>query len=119
MADLAAARRRLPQQDKHRLKVVFVTEDPAHDTPAVLRSWLDTFSPTFVGLIGGGTRTAAVLTQLKAPASEVLATPAPTHADVGQPPHEHQAGGHTVEHTGSVYLFSGKKVVVYTAGRPE
>lgn len=116
MADLAAARRSLPPPARDRLEVVFVTEDPAHDTAPVLRRWLDRFDPAFTGVIGGGSRTAAVLTQLKAPASEVLATPVPEHDDAGQPQHQHQAGAHTVEHTGSVYLFAGSKVLVYTGG---
>lgn len=116
MADLAAARRALPPADRDKLEVVFVTEDPAHDTAAVLRRWLDRFDPRFTGLIGGGTQTAAVLTQLKAPASEVLATAVPAHDDAGQPQHQHQAGEHTIEHTGSVYLFVGSRVVVYTGG---
>ena len=57
MADLAAAKRLLPTRITDRLKVVFVTEDPRRDTSSVLRAWLDGFDPTFVGLIGGGSRT--------------------------------------------------------------
>ena len=33
-------------------RVVFVTTDPARDTPERLRSWLDNFDPRFVGLTG-------------------------------------------------------------------
>jgi protein SCO1 len=116
MADLAAARRALPPSGKDRFEVVFVTEDPSHDTPTVLRRWLERFDPSFTGLIGGGTRTAAVLTELKAPASEVVATPVPAHDDAGQPQHRHAAGEDAVEHTGSVYLFAGRRVVVHTGG---
>lgn len=32
--------------------VVFVTTDPARDTPERIRSWLDSFDPDFVGLTG-------------------------------------------------------------------
>lgn len=33
-------------------EVVFVTVDPARDTPAVVRAWLDRFDSRFVGLTG-------------------------------------------------------------------
>jgi protein SCO1/2 len=32
--------------------VLFVTVDPGRDTPARLRSWLDSFDPAFIGLRG-------------------------------------------------------------------
>ena len=34
------------------VKVVFVTVDPERDTPEVIRSFLDAFSPSFIGLTG-------------------------------------------------------------------
>lgn len=116
MADLSAARRALPDADRERLEVAFVTEDPAHDTPPVLRNWLDRFDSSFIGLIGGGQRTAATLTALKAPASEVLGSPVAAHDDAGQPAHRHPTGKDSVEHTGSVYVFSGSRTIVYTGG---
>jgi protein SCO1/2 len=33
-------------------KVVFITTDPQRDTPERLRSWLDSFDPSFIGLTG-------------------------------------------------------------------
>ena len=33
-------------------QVVFVTTDPARDTPERIRAWLDTFDPSFIGLTG-------------------------------------------------------------------
>jgi protein SCO1/2 len=99
MADLASARRQLPRDVARQVTVVFVTEDPARDTTAVLRTWLRQFDPSFIGLLGGGARTSAVLTALRAPVTE--------------------PGGRTpalLEHTGSVYVFSGSTVLVYTGG---
>lgn len=56
MADLASAIRELPAADQRNVNVVFVTTDPQHDTPAVLRSWLDHFDTDlprrFAGLRG-------------------------------------------------------------------
>jgi protein SCO1/2 len=52
MANLAAVLRRLPSAVSERVKVVFVTVDPARDTPRQLRAWLDNFDRAFIGLRG-------------------------------------------------------------------
>jgi len=52
MSNLAAALDRLPSDLSRRVRVVFVTTDPARDTPARLRQWLGAFAPSFVGLTG-------------------------------------------------------------------
>lgn len=52
MANLAAVLNRLPDEVSRRIKVVFVTTDPARDTPERLSSWLAKFDPDFVGLTG-------------------------------------------------------------------
>lgn len=52
MSTIAAARLRLPEADRDRLGVVFVTTDPARDTGPVLRDYLDRFDPTFTGVTG-------------------------------------------------------------------
>ena len=51
MAGLASALAQLAHEDQARVEVVFVTVDPERDTPERVRAWLDSFSPTFVGLI--------------------------------------------------------------------
>jgi protein SCO1/2 len=53
MSTLAQAYRKLPPAIADRFKVVFVTTDPARDTPQVLRLWLDHFDKRFIGLTGG------------------------------------------------------------------
>jgi protein SCO1/2 len=60
MAGLAAAVRELEPEDQRRLAVVFVTTDPARDTPGVLRAWLDQFNRDFVGLTGSEAEVDAV-----------------------------------------------------------
>lgn len=54
MADLGQALRQLPPQAQAHTQVVFVTSDPARDTPAVLKQWLANFDDRlplpFVGL---------------------------------------------------------------------
>ena len=52
MSTIASAYARLDAADKKRVKVVFVTTDPARDTTKVLRSYLDRYDPSFEGLTG-------------------------------------------------------------------
>ena len=52
MANLASAMTRLDKADREKVDVVFVTTDPARDTPAVLRGYLDHYDPAFIGLTG-------------------------------------------------------------------
>ena len=52
MSNLSSAMTRLDDADRDRVDVVFVTTDPARDTPEVLRRYLDAFDPEFVGLTG-------------------------------------------------------------------
>jgi protein SCO1/2 len=52
MAVLGRAFTDLPGSVRDELRVVFVTTDPARDTPDVIRSYLDQFDETFIGLTG-------------------------------------------------------------------
>ena len=52
MQNLAAVLKRMPAADRERVKVVFVTTDPARDTPERLRTWLANFDSSFVGVAG-------------------------------------------------------------------
>ena len=52
MANLALAVARLPDDVAARVQVVFVTSDPARDTPEALRAYLDRFDPDFTGYTG-------------------------------------------------------------------
>jgi protein SCO1 len=52
MANLGAALKKLPSAIAGEVKLVFVTTDPARDSPAVLRRWLDLFDRRFIGLTG-------------------------------------------------------------------
>ena len=52
MSSVASALTRLDEADRERVDVVFVTTDPARDTGPVLRDYLDSFDPTFIGLTG-------------------------------------------------------------------
>jgi len=52
MATLAAVMPTLPPRVRDRIRVVFVTTDPARDTPEQLHTWLAHFDPSFIGLTG-------------------------------------------------------------------
>ncbi len=49
---LDAALTDLAYVQRQQVKLVFVTTDPARDTPARLREWLDGFDTSFIGLVG-------------------------------------------------------------------
>ena len=52
MGNLASAMTRLDSQDRDRVEVVFVTTDPERDTEEVLRSYLDRYDESFIGVTG-------------------------------------------------------------------
>src|SRR3954451_777624 len=52
MAEIGLALSGLPAVMADQMKLVFVTTDPARDTPQVLRRWLDNFDKGFIGLTG-------------------------------------------------------------------
>ena len=52
MASIASAMSRLDEQQRSQVSMTFVTTDPARDTTAVLRRYLDRFDPGFGGLTG-------------------------------------------------------------------
>jgi protein SCO1/2 len=52
MADIANAVKKLPRAEQRELRVIFVTTDPARDTPKRLHAWLAAFDSRFIGLSG-------------------------------------------------------------------
>ena len=52
MANIGSVLRQQPPDVANRVKVIFVTTDPERDTPEVLRTFLDRFSPQIIGLTG-------------------------------------------------------------------
>jgi protein SCO1/2 len=92
MALAAQAVRLMPAELRQQVDVLFVTTDPARDTPAVMRAWLDHFSPSFVGLVGS----ISVVHQAESAVGMPLSV-----AD--QPV---SSGGYTVEHSGSTLVYA-------------
>jgi protein SCO1/2 len=52
MSDIAIAKSKLSASQQAALKVVFITTDPARDSPARLGEWLAAMDKTFIGLTG-------------------------------------------------------------------
>lgn len=50
MSDLASALNRVTPETRAKVQVLLITVDPARDTPAVLKSYLARFDPSFIGL---------------------------------------------------------------------
>jgi protein SCO1/2 len=52
MSNIAMGLKNMPGGLGDQVKLVFVTTDPARDTPRALRSWLNQFDKRFIGLTG-------------------------------------------------------------------
>lgn len=52
MGQLTSALQQLDAEDRDQVEMVYVTTDPARDTPGVLRNYLDQYDPSFEGLTG-------------------------------------------------------------------
>jgi protein SCO1/2 len=85
-------------------KVVFVTTDPERDTPERLRSWLDSFDPSFVGVTGSP----AAIARAQQDLGVTVAVPDPVEKN----------GEYTVGHSSAVYVFTAddRAHLAYPAG---
>jgi protein SCO1/2 len=91
MAYIAQALKQLPTKVSSQIDVVFVTVDPARDTPRVLRSWLNAIDPNDVGLTGSITQIIAAQQASGVPTTR-LETTVPN--------------GYTIQHSAEVLAFS-------------
>jgi protein SCO1 len=69
LSDMAKAMKALGP-DAQRVQVLFVTVDPRRDTPELLRNYVPSFNPTFLGLHGDAAATAKVTRDFKIYAAE-------------------------------------------------
>ncbi len=81
-----------------RLRVIFVTVDPARDTPEHLGNYLSAFDPRITGLTGTQEQVAKAIK-----AYRVFAEKVPT-----------DDGDYTMNHTATVYLFDAKGTLAST-----
>jgi protein SCO1 len=92
MAELAAALQKLGP-DAARVQVLFVTVDPERDTPALLKQYLATFNPTFLGLSGDAEATRNIANEFKV---------------VYQKQMGESLDSHTMDHSSGSYIFDPK-----------
>lgn len=104
LANIAAALKTLGPEVNNGIRVVFVTTDPARDTPERVRAWLDKFDPRFVGLTGDSVAIALAMRQLKL--GQPIMEPGPT------------ADTYTIGHSTLVLAFTRDNLahVVYPFG---
>lgn len=97
LAVIADAFDKLPRPD--RIVPIFITVDPARDTPAVLKAYLKAFGPEFVGLTGSDAAISAIERKY-----HVYATKRPL-----------QGGGYGMDHSNQIYLIGpdGKFIAVF------
>jgi protein SCO1/2 len=88
MAELAGARKTLGK-DAERVQVLFVTVDPARDTPKVLAQYVPGFDPSFLGLYGDPEATARTAKEFKVMYQQ-------------QP---QRGGDYTVDHSAGTFIF--------------
>ena len=103
MATIASSLTRLDASHRDKVGMVFVTTDPARDTPAVVRAYLDRFDPRFTGLTGPIGRIKRVGTALGVPVAKG---------------HRLASGGYDVSHGTQVVgmVSGGRAPFVWTAG---
>jgi protein SCO1/2 len=111
LSNLAAALKRLPNAVQERVKVVFVSTDPARDTPDRLRAWLDTFDHRFIGLRGPIDQVNRIGGALRLPPAIVDSSGGPA-APGGRP--------YGVNHAAVVFAFAADDSLraVYMNGTP-
>ncbi|SFK66944.1 protein SCO1/2 [Methylocapsa palsarum] len=86
------------------IAALFVTVDPARDSPEILKDYLEHFDPRIIGLTGDDAKTQAIAKAFKVYFKKV--------------PGEN--GDYTMDHTGIVYLMdkSGRFVSAFNLARP-
>lgn len=104
LQDLAQTYLQLPKAVQQQTQVLFITTDPARDTDAVLRSYLASFNPTFLGLRGSLAATKSAAQQMGVAITGIKRLP---------------SGGYDVGHGAQVIGYRGDKApVIWTEGTP-
>ena len=85
------------------MRFVFVTVDPARDTPEILNEYLSAFSDRIIGITGDPEKVEAMVRDYKVYAAKVPL----------------EDGGYTMDHTASVLLLDEEARLVGTISRQE
>ena len=98
MAELAQVRKSLGA-DADKLQGIFVTIDPERDTPAILKSYIGSFDPSFIALRGTVAETEAAAKEFKVYFAKV---PGQTEGSYTM---DHTAGAFVLDERGNPRLF--------------
>ncbi len=88
MGEMALVMKELGK-DAERVQVLFITVDPARDTPALLSNYVPAFHPSFLGLYGDADATARTAKEFK-----IFFQKQPL-----------AGGGYTVDHSAGTYIY--------------
>ena len=99
MSDLAQAKQLLGK-DGERVQGIFITLDPARDTPEVLKGYVTNFAPDFVALRGDDAQTAATAKAYKVFYKKVEGK-TPTSYTL-----DHSAGSYVYDTQGRIRLYT-------------
>lgn len=104
LANVASALRRMDPQTSNKVELVFITSDPKRDTRRAIRTYLDRFHPSYVGLRGPMDTIEKAADPLKV---SISATTKPN-------------GDYNVSHTGQLFGFlpNDKAPILWTPGTP-
>jgi protein SCO1/2 len=92
MGKLAGTIKKLGNDSNH-VQVLFISVDPEHDTPALLKQYVSTFNPTFLGLSGDLQTTRNIAKEFKIVFQKQTET---TH------------DSYIMEHSTGIYIFDPK-----------
>ena len=99
MTEMAEAKKLLGK-DGERLQGLFVTVDPERDTPAVLKSYMAAFDPTFLALYTTPEKTAALAKEYKIYYRKVDGPTATSYSI------DHSAGNYVYDPQGKLRLYT-------------
>ena len=98
MAKLAGAVENLGKDSNH-VQVLFISVDPEHDTPALLKQYVSTFNPNFLGLSGDLETTRNIAKEFK------VAVQKQTEKTQDSYVMEHSAGTYILDQEGKLRLY--------------
>ena len=103
MGELAQTLKQLGK-DADKVQVLFVTLDPARDTPTVLAQYVPSFHPSFLGLTGTEAEISSVLKDFKGFSQKQMST---------------SKMGYTLDHSANTFVFDpqGRLRLMYGFGR--
>jgi protein SCO1/2 len=97
LAAIASALRQIGPSSDRDIKVAFITDDPARDTPKTLRDFVTLFDPYFFGLSGSGATLAPIYKNY--------------HVWFTRLPNQGSAAGYLLAHSSYIYMIDKTGVV--------